>query len=218
MAYVPQDIRPYSRGERIADATIHVLGMTAALMAVPVLITLAAVLRGDAAAVVATSIYGVTLMAMLGASALYHMGHRHRWRGIYLRLDYSAIFLKIAGTYTPFILLSGAPAWPVLAGLWGVALTGTGLKVVAPGRFRALSLVLYLGMGWAGVFLGAELFAALPPSVLALMVAGGLIYTVGVVFHMAHGWRYHIAVWHGFVLTASALFFAAILTLIVQGG
>ncbi len=136
MAFHPVDHRPYSRAERLADAAVHVTGLTVALMAVPVLITLAAVLRGDAAAILSTSIYGATLIAMLGASALYHMGHRHRLRGVYLRLDYSAIFLKIAGTYTPFILLSGAHAWPLLVGLWSAALTGTGLKVIAPGRFR----------------------------------------------------------------------------------
>jgi len=216
MTYVPEDVRSYSRAERVADTAVHVLGLAMALIAVPVLITLAAVLRGDAVAVVSTTIYGATLIAMLGASALYHIGHRHAWRGIYLRMDYSAIYLKIAGTYTPFILLSGAHAMPLLVGLWSAALTGTGLKVLAPDRFRWLSLALYLGMGWAGVFLGGTMFEVLSPAVIVLMCIGGGLYTIGVVFHLFSDLQFHISIWHGFVLVASALFFAAVLTLLVQ--
>ncbi len=216
MTYVPEDLRPYSRAERTADATIHILGLTMAVISVPVLITLAAVLRGDAAAVISTSIYGATLIAMLGASALYHMGHTHSWRGVYLRLDYSAIFLKIAGTYTPFILLTGSQAWTLLAGLWAAALVGTALKVWAPGRFRVVSLVLYLGMGWAGVLVGEAMFATLSTPVIVLMILGGVIYTLGLIFHIAAHWRFHVPIWHGFVLVASALFFAAVLTEVVQ--
>jgi hemolysin III len=216
MAFNPVDHRPYSRAERRADAAVHITGLAIALMAVPILITLAAVLRGDAAAIVSTSIYGVTLLTMLGASALYHMGHRHRWRGIYLRLDYSAIYLKIAGTYTPFIFLSGSHAWPLLIGLWGAALTGTGLKVAAPGGFRWVSLALYLGMGWAGVFVGRSMFETLSTPVIVLMIFGGVIYTVGVGFHIAHNLRFHISIWHGFVLVASGFFFAAINLHLIQ--
>jgi hemolysin III len=216
MAYHPVDHRPYSRAERLTDAAVHVTGVAMALMAVPILIVLAAIRHGDAEAIVATSVYGATLIAMLGASALYHIGWRHRWRGIYLRMDYSAIYLKIAGTYTPFVLLSPGHGWVFLAGLWTAALTGTALKSWAPDRFRWISLTLYLGMGWAGVVLGGSVFAGLSPEVIALMAVGGCIYTGGVVFHLWHAMRFHVAIWHAFVLGATGVFFAAVVLHLLQ--
>lgn len=210
------DTRPYSRAERLSDASVHVIGLVAALMAVPVLVTLAAVLRGDVPAVAATVIYGLTLIAMLGFSALYHMGYRHRARGLYMRLDYGAIYFKVAGTYTPFVLLSGGQGWVLLTGLWGAAIAGTGLRALAPDRFRWLALSLYLGMGWAGLVAGWTLLASLSWPVLILMIVGGVIYTVGVAFFLSHRLPFHTTIWHAFVLAASGVFFAAVVVHLVQ--
>ncbi|MXU66757.1 PAQR family membrane homeostasis protein TrhA [Oceanomicrobium pacificus] len=205
------EYRDYSRAERLSDAVVHIVGLTAALMAVPVLITLAAVWRGDAAAVLSTSIYGACLIAMLGCSALYHLAWRHRWRGLFMRLDYSAIYFKIAGTYTPFILLSASPGWALLTGLWGAAIAGTSLRVLQPDRFRWLAIGLCLAMGWAGLIEGASMFETLSWPVTILIVIGGLTYTVGIIFHVNHRMPFHTPVWHVFVLAATAVFFAAVI-------
>ena len=199
----------YSRAERLSDAVMHVSGLTAAMLAVPVLVTLTVVLRGDATAVVATSIYGATLIAMILCSALYHMVPQGSWTLVLRRLDHAAIYLKIAGTYTPFTLLAGGQGY-LLAGLWGAAAAGTGLKMVSPERFRWLALALYLGMGWVGVVAGWSVFATVSAPVLMLIVIGGLIYTAGVGFFLYDRLPFHNTIWHGFVLVASMVFYAAV--------
>lgn len=200
----------YSRAERVSDAAVHLTALVAALGAVPVLITLAAVWRGDVPAIVGTSIYGGTLIAMISCSLLYNAGLWPEWHDVLNRLDHSAIYFKIAGTYTPFTLLSGT-GFGLMTGLWGAALAGTMLKVFAPGRFRWLGFALYLGMGWAGLVVGWELFSALSPAVLSLLVAGGLTYTVGTVFYLANQRLFHNTIWHVFVMSASAVLFVAVM-------
>lgn len=206
----------YTRPERISDGVIHVAGMVLALAAVPVLITLTAVQRGDAAAVTGASIYGATLIVMLTCSAVYNICGPCAWEGVLRRLDHSAIYLKIAGTYSAFVLISGQGAI-LLTGLWAAAAAGTALKIAAPHRFRWIGLALYLGMGWAGLVAGWPMLATLSSPVLAMVVAGGLIYTLGVPFYLMSRLPYHITVWHGFVLTASAVYFAAVLTHVLTG-
>ena len=119
------------------------------MMAVPVLIALTAILRADPAAIVGASVYGTTLILMLTFSALYNMIDSARWKGVLRRLDHSGIYIKIAGTYTPFLLLSRAHVPGLLAGLWGSAALGSFLKVLAPDRFRWFALGLYLAMAGA---------------------------------------------------------------------
>ncbi|PWR03867.1 Hly-III family protein [Meridianimarinicoccus roseus] len=199
-----------SRAETLGDAAVHLVGLAAALVAVPVLVTLAAQWHGNVTALLATGIYGATLIAMLVCSALYHHMPRPDWKPWLLRLDHSAIYLKIAGTYTPFALLSGGAGGGLVAGLWGAAVAGCGLHVFALGRARWPGFALYLGMGWAGLVLGWSLFATLSPAVLALIVAGGVIYTIGTAFFLWENLPFHTAIWHGFVLLASVLFFVAV--------
>ncbi|MBE3639882.1 PAQR family membrane homeostasis protein TrhA [Mangrovicoccus algicola] len=199
-----------SRAERISDGVVHVVGLALALVSVPLLIAMTAIHRAEPAALLAASVYGATLILMLSCSALYNMTDSLRWRGLLRRLDHSAIYVKIAGTYTPFTLLSGVPATGLLAGLWGSALAGALLKMIAPGRFRWLALALYLGMGWAALFAGGAMLEALPARVTALMVAGGIVYTAGVAFYLLERLAFHTAIWHLFVLAGSALFFAAV--------
>ena len=208
--------RVYARAEYISDAVVHVTGLALALMAVPALVVAAALLRGDASALVGTAVYGTALILMLGCSALYNMILRPDWSWLLKRLDHSAIYMKIAGTYTPFTLITGQ-GLALTAGLWGAALLGVILKVADPHRFRWAGLALYLGMGWAGVVAGGALLAALPGPVVALMVAGGLLYTVGVVFYLWERLPFHNTIWHVFVLAASAVFFAAVAVLLASG-
>lgn len=211
MIRLPSVARPaYSRAEVISDAVVHGAGLTLAIMAVPALVVTATVVRGDVPAVVGTAVYGAALIAMLLCSALYNLIPHPRWSDTLKRLDHSAIYLKIAGTYTPFTLLTGQ-GLVLMAGLWGAAAAGVTLKVLAPHRFRWLGLALYLGMGWAGVTLGSDFLASLPPGVLGLMMVGGALYTLGVVFYLWDSLPFHNTIWHVFVLVASVVFYAAVL-------
>ena len=204
-------IRPaYSRAERLSDGVVHVLGICAAAIGVPLLITLTVLYRYDPAAVVGVSIYGVTLILMLSLSALYNMIESDDWTELLRRLDHSGIYVKIAGTYTPFLLLSGTQATGLLLGLWSSATLGSVLKMLDPNRFRWFGLALYLMMGWAAVWAGQSMLAELAPIVLILMIAGGLVYTAGVVFYLSDWMAYHNTIWHVFVLVGSVLFFAAV--------
>jgi hemolysin III len=208
--------RAYSRAEYVSDAVVHVAGLALALMAVPALIVAAALLRGDAPTLVGTSVYGVALILMLGCSALYNMIRRPDWGWLLKRLDHAAIYMKIAGTYTPFTLITGQ-GLALTAGLWGAALLGIVLKVADPWRFRWAGLALYLGMGWGGVVAGGALLAALPVPVVVLMGVGGGLYTLGVVFYLWERLPFHNTIWHVFVLAASAVFFAAVAVLLASG-
>lgn len=209
----------YSRAEKRLDAIIHVVGVGAALLAVPLLIG-AALMRsietGSGSFIVAVSIYGACLMAMLSASALFNLGIKPGLNWLFQRLDHAAIYLKIAGTYTPFTLITGQ-GLGLLAGLWGAAALGVALKLFSPVRFRFAALALYLGMGWAGVLILPALAQALPLATLVLMVLGGLVYTTGVLFYLWTRLPYHFAIWHIFVLVGSFLFYAAVMVLLLAG-
>ncbi|MCV2871759.1 hemolysin III family protein [Defluviimonas sp. WL0050] len=205
----------YSRAERLTDAVIHASGLTLVLIAVPVLITAAAFLRGDFTAMFGVTVYGLALIAMILCSALYNMIPAPGWEELLKRLDHSAIYVKIAGTYTPFTLLSGQ-GHLLLAGLWAAALTGVGIKLFWPHRFRALTLALYLGMGWAGLAAGGTFLGALSAPVLILIVTGGLLYTAGVAFYLFERLPFHYTIWHVFVLTASLVFYAAVTLHLVE--
>lgn len=205
----------YSRAEYLSDAVVHVSGLVLVLVSVPVLITLTAFLRGDAAAMVGTSVYGATLILMILCSGLYNViGHGPRaW--LFQRLDHSAIYAKIAGTYTPFALLSGQGGW-LVTGLWLAAIFGMGLKLVSPVRFRWLAIALYLGMGWAGAAFGGEFIAGLSTPVLTLIVTGGLLYTAGVLLYLFDRLPFHYTAWHVMVLAASMTLYAAVTLQVVQ--
>jgi hemolysin III len=207
---------PYSRAERKADAVIHVTGVVAALVCVPVLMVLAATGPGDAVTVLATAIYGASMIAMFSASAGYHLVQDLRWKDALRRLDHATIYLKIAGTYTPFaVLLAEDRAPPILAGIWAAALTGTALKVLAPRRFEWVTLSLYLAMGWAVVVIGGPILERMTPASFALLVAGGLLYTVGVGFHLWESLPFQNAIWHGLVLVATFILYAAVMIEVV---
>lgn len=202
----------YSRGELLADAVVHVVGVALGLAGAAALVA-AVLLDGvEAQLRLAVVVYAVALVAMLGASAAYNMWPvgRVKWR--LRRLDHSTIFLMIAGTYTPFVATIGTSrlAWALLAAMWTVAVLGAALKVLLPGRFDRLSIALYLAMGWSGVMAYEPVIAGLPSNALWLLAVGGLLYTVGVVFHLMERLPFQNAIWHGFVLAAAACHYAAV--------
>lgn len=211
--------KTYSAAEQRLDASIHYLGLASVVVAVPLLIG-AALMRGltegTGQIILGASIYGATFAAMIGASALFNLSLRPALAWLFQRLDHAAIYLKIAGTYTPFTLITGQGLW-LLAGLWGAAGCGVVLKLISPARFRLLAIALYLGMGWAGLMILPDLAHSLSPVIVGLMLAGGLVYTLGVVFYLWQALPYHFAIWHVFVLVASFLFYAAIMVLVLGG-
>ena len=202
--------RSYDCAERTSDALVHVAGLLLALTAVPVLITLAAIWRTDVAGIVRVSVYGGTLIAMLSASLAYNHVPVGQWTDVLRRVDLAAIYLKIAGTVTPFVLLSGTGT-SFLVGMW-VAAAGASVSAFLGGRRSGLvSVGVALAMGWAVLFAGGEVVATTSMPVFALMVAGGVLYSLGTPFLLRERMRFHNAIWHGFVVVASAVFFVAVM-------
>lgn len=206
----------YSRAEWISDAVVHVMGVIAAVVAVPVLVAVAVIWQAEPKAVAATVVYGVALLAMLVCSALYNMASRPRQKRIFRSLDHSAILLKIAATYTPLALMSGASVTWLLAGLWTAALVGAAIRTLAPDRLRLAAVALALLMGWSGLLAGGEVFANLSAGVMALIVVGGVLYTLGVGFFLWERLPFHYTIWHVFVLAASGVFYAAVTVQLAQ--
>jgi len=200
----------YARSERIADGTMHAVGVLGAVTGAVVLIIWSSgnITAGQIAAI---SVYGATLIATFVASAFYHMTPWESIRPTLRRFDHAAIYLKIAGTYTPLVVMIGSGfAYVVLAVVWGLAVVGMVLKLFfwrTPGRFGP---ALYLIMGWLSLALIWSLWPILPVAAMVLMAAGGLLYTAGVPFYASETMKFSIAIWHGFVVAASACFFAAI--------
>lgn len=209
----PLDLRwRYSRGELVADGIVHLVGVALGA-AGAVALVLGALLRGvDASSRLAVLVYAAGLMAMLGVSAAYNMWPVGRLKWWLRRVDHSAIYVMIAATYTPFVTVVGTSrfAWGLLAAMWIVAAIGVALKILMPGRFDRLSIVLYLAMGWSGLMAYEPVFAALSRDALALLAAGGLLYTGGVAFHLMQRLPFQNAIWHGFVLAAAACHYGAI--------
>jgi len=201
------------RGEEIANSLTHGVGAVLAVAGLVVL-ALSASRGGTASSVVGCVVFGATLVLLYSASTLYHsLGHvRPRAKAVLRALDHSAIFLLIAGTYTPFTLVSlrGPWGWSLFGAVWGLAVAGIALRLTLRRRPKALFVALYLAMGWCVVVAAKPLLAAVDPGGIALLVAGGLAYSLGVVFY---AWRrpYHHAIWHAFVLAGSAFHYAAVL-------
>ncbi len=212
------DAKSYSVREEIAHSATHGLGIVLSLAGLVALVTTAS-RTGDTWDVVASAVYGVTLVLLYLTSTLYHSIPHPPAKRVLRILDHSAIYLLIAGTYTPFtlVLLRGPWGWTLFGLVWGLAILGITLKVAAMGRFRRLSLVLYIGMGWLVVIALGPLTAALARGGMVLLVLGGLAYTSGVLFYVWRRLPYHHAVWHAFVLAGSVLHFFAILLYVVPG-
>jgi hemolysin III len=206
----------YPRAEEIANRLTHGVG---ALLGVAglVLLVVASARNGDAWHVVSTAIFGATLVLLYTASTLYHSFSGERARQLLRKFDHAAIFLLIAGTYTPFVLvtLRGAWGWSLFGVVWGLAIVGVALKFWFAGRFRVVSTLIYLAMGWLVLIALKPLVAALPSGGMKLLVAGGLCYTGGAVFYLWRSLPYHHAIWHVFVLGGSACHWAAVFCYVV---
>ena len=201
---------PYSLRETLADASIHLIGVTGAVVAAWVLVSHVNATQ-DAARVAATSVYAGLLIFALVASAAYHLLPWDRTRPLFHRIDHAAIYLKIAGTYTPLVVLIGSAfAYAVLAVVWIIALVGAVAKLSFWATDARGSLALYLGMGWASVLLVWPMWNSLPGAAVALVAVGGGLYTLGTVFYAMKALRYQNAIWHSFVLAASTCFFGAV--------
>ena len=204
--------RRESLGEEIANSISHGVGLVAALVATPVLLR-EAMRRGPGLFVVGASVFAATVVLLYLASTVYHALPHGRAKHALRVLEHCAIFLLIAGTYTPFALgvLRGGWGWTLLGLAWGLAATGILLKAVAGVRYPAASLLLYLGMGWLFVVALQPLSRQVPVAGLLWLVLGGLAYTAGVGFFAAKRLPYAHLIWHVFVLAGTACHFVAVL-------
>lgn len=204
--------RPQSLGEEIANSVSHGLGLLAALAALPVLVN-AAYQRGDVAGIIGSSVFATTMVLLYLTSTLFHALPGCRAKRVFQILDHSAIYLLIAGTYTPFTLgvLRGGWGWTLFALVWGVAVVGTVLKARGGVGDTTNSTWVYLAMGWL-ILLAADAALTLVPNWgLFWLLAGGIAYTVGAAFFMAERIKYFHFVWHLFVIAGTACHFIAVL-------
>ena len=208
--------RTWTLGEEIANSVTHGVGLAASIAGLIVLVVSAA-RSGDPWLITSRAVYATTLVLLYAASTLYHALATTRARNVMQRLDHSAIYLLIAGTYTPFALVSlrGTWGWVLLVPIWVVAVLGVTLKSVFGPRWPVISTVLYLVMGWTAILAIKPLLTHVAPAGLIWLAAGGLAYTGGVVFYAWEKLRYSHALWHLFVLAGSACHFVAILRYVV---
>jgi hemolysin III len=203
--------QPYTAREELLHAVSHGVGFVAAAVGL-VFLTYAASIRGTASHTIGSAVFGSTLLLLYGVSTLYHALPVSTTKRVLQKLDHIAIYLLIAGTYTPFLLikLHGPSGWRLLALIWMLAIAGILLELIRKSETRRTSIALYLGMGGLVVFAIEPLIDTLEPLGLALLGLGGLSYLVGVVFYAWNRLPYNHAVWHGFVLGGSAFHFASI--------
>lgn len=206
--------RPQTTSEEIANSVSHGIGLLAAVAAAPVLVIFA-LQREDVLGVVGASIFALTVILLYATSTIYHAIPRNRSaKSLFQILDHGAIYLLIAGTYTPFTLgvLSGVWGWILLALVWGMAIIGVAIKSFGKVGHPAISAALYLGMGWIVLIAIKPLWLSMPSWGIFWLVAGGVAYTLGVTFFLLdHHVRYAHFVWHIFVLAGTACHFVAVL-------
>lgn len=204
--------RVQSLGEEIANSVSHGIGFVAAAVATPYLVA-AALNRGTTAAVVGVSVFAATMMLMYMTSTLYHAIPGPRAKKVFRILDHNAIYLLIAGTYTPILLgvLSGAWGWTLFGLVWGLALAGIILKSISGVKYHGVALAIYVAMGWIVLIAVKPLFAAMPTKGIIWLVAGGLFYTGGILFYRNERMPYAHAIWHLFVIAGTVCHFIAII-------
>ncbi|MDP1700363.1 MAG: hemolysin III family protein [Aestuariivirga sp.] len=195
----------YTRNEIRVDALVHGAGILAALAG-----SIALLAHAGVTWVLAAYLFG--LLVMLACSAAYNLTPPSQLKWILRRFDHSAVFLLIAGTYTPLLpfLPDAAQGWTLGLVTWLGAAFGIAMKFIFPGRFDRLAILVYLALGWVGVTAAGAFTQVLPPLVINLIIAGGILYTAGVIFYIWENLRFHNAIWHGFVASAAACHFAAI--------
>lgn len=202
----------YPRREEIANAITHGIGALLSLAGLVLLIVFSS-MKGTAWHVVSFTIYGVSMLLLYLCSTLVHSFKEGKVKDLFEFLDHSSIYIYIAGTYTPFMLVAirGPLGWSLFGIVWGIALLGVVFKAYFVKRFLFMSTFFYLIMGWLIVIAWGPLTAAVPEPGIVLLVAGGLLYTLGTVFYVWRAFPYHHAIWHLFVLGGSITHFFAIL-------
>lgn len=199
-------------GEEVANSVSHGIGLLGAITATPFLVA-AAMNRGTVASVVGVSIFAATMMLMYLTSTLYHAVPNPRAKQVLRILDHNAIFLLIAGTYTPILLgvMYGTWGWVLFGLVWGLALAGIILKTASGHKYHHVSMIIYVAMGWIVVIATKPLIEAMPPWGIFWLVLGGLFYTGGIVFYRNEQMRYAHTIWHLFVLAGTVSHFIAII-------
>ena len=200
----------YSLDEELANSLTHAFGLV--LSVVGLVLLMIATRNGDFREIASCALYGTTLVLVYSTSVLYHGVTHAESKRMWQTLDHVAIFLLIAGTYTPFVLIAlrGAWGWSLFAIVWILAVLGVVFELTRVRHVRGVMLALYIGMGWVGLIAIKPLVAALPIGGLALVLGGGVSYTLGVIFYSWHSLRYHHAVWHLFVMGGSVLQYLAV--------
>jgi hemolysin III len=205
------DHRPQTLAEEVANSVSHGLGFVMALAGAPILIV-AATQRGTLSDVIAVSVFAAAMALMYLSSTIYHALPQGQAKRVFQVLDHSAIYLLIAGTYTPFTLgvLQGGWGWTLFGLVWGLAAFGVLVKAFAGIRWHGLSTALYLGMGWLALIAAKPLWESLPLAGLAWLLSGGIAYTAGVYFYAKKTLRFGHFVWHLFVVAGTACHFVAV--------
>ena len=203
--------RKPDRGELIADGIVHAVGILFSLAAGIALLVSAAV-RTTVAEYVSLTFYAASLLAVFSISCAYNLWPDRPLKQLLRRADHAAIYLLIAGTYTPFLtqLPNSAAAIALVSFVWIAAVAGIAMKLLLPGRFDRIAVGFYLLIGWSGILVIKPLSHALPQAAMVLMLAGGIVYSVGVLFFAWRALRFQNAVWHGFVVTGAILHFIAV--------
>lgn len=204
--------RFYSLGEEIMNGVTHGIGAGLSVVGLTVLVVLA-VLYGNVTQVVSFSIYGASLIILYVASTLYHSFQRPKVKHVFRIIDHASIFLLIAGTYTPFLLLGvqGTWGWTFLIIIWGLAILGVSFKALFINRLQKLSVLMYILMGWLSVLVIRTLLVNIPVGGLVWLAVGGAAYTIGVIFYALKKIPYMHGVWHLFVLIGSLCHYFAVL-------
>ncbi|OZB59376.1 MAG: hemolysin III [Lysobacterales bacterium 14-68-21] len=206
----------YSFGDELASSIVHGIGVVLAIAGLAALVAVSAH-YGEARDVIASAVYGTTLVLLYTASTLYHAVPVPAAKPVLRTLDHIAIYLLIAGTYTPFTLIAlpGRWGWSLFAAVWTLAAIGSVLEFGMFRRYRKLSVLLYVAMGWIGMVAFKPLVAHLQGGGMALLIAGGVAYTAGVPFYLWRRLPYHHSVWHCFVLAGSVLHYLAVLLYVI---
>ncbi|MCX8002856.1 MAG: hemolysin III family protein [Anoxybacillus mongoliensis] len=205
----------FTKEEEIVHAITHGVGAVFSIAAL-VILTVTATMYGNAWHVVSFTLFGGTMLILYLSSTIVHALPKGRWKRLFEIFDHSAIYFFIAGTYTPFLFLAvkGAIGWTLFGIVWGLALVGTVFKCFFVNRFLYTSTIIYIIMGWLIVFAWKPLVSSLSLEGVVYLVIGGILYTIGAVFYVWRGFKFHHAVWHLFVLGGSVAHFFAVFVLI----
>ena len=203
----------YSISERIADGFIHIIGISAGLTGLVVLLIFS-IPSLPFSTTTTLALYGTAMLAMFSFSAAYHMIPLPDWKDLLRRFDQAAIFVKIAATYTPFafIKMGGFTGYSLLLIVWAIALCGASAKLLIKDNWDKVSIYLYLGLGWVGILFIYPMVMSIPITSSILLLSGGVLYTVGVIFHLWEGLVYQNAVWHAFVVAGTGCHYGAIVS------